>query len=356
MNYHHLSIEERSCIRKYYVDGLSYREIARLIGRNVSAVLQKIRRNCTHMYDTPTYYPHTVRKKYLLRHSYCHRGMFRSQEVIDYINGKLKATWSPEQIASNPCELKMPSWRTIYRWIYEKYLVNGNLKVLRRKGKSHGVKETRGKYRKGKSIRKRDKSVYSRQEAGHWEADTVVSGQGKSKACFATLAECKTRFYIAVKIPDQKPRQWKMLFLLRCPPFPLNWSRLLLVIEVRSSPTGLRLKNDSILPLLRKQLADTNRGIENMLNAIQQGILTSSTKERLEELEKLREELKTSILQAELEQPKYSREDIVEWLSRFKYGDPNSKEYQRQIIDIFLNSIYVFDDQAIWLAEYRLGR
>ena len=32
MNYHHLTIEERSCIRKYYVDGLSYREIARLIG------------------------------------------------------------------------------------------------------------------------------------------------------------------------------------------------------------------------------------------------------------------------------------------------------------------------------------
>ena len=27
MNYHHLTIEERSCIRKYYVDGLSYREI-----------------------------------------------------------------------------------------------------------------------------------------------------------------------------------------------------------------------------------------------------------------------------------------------------------------------------------------
>ena len=30
MNCHHLSIEERSGIRKYYVDGLSYREIARL--------------------------------------------------------------------------------------------------------------------------------------------------------------------------------------------------------------------------------------------------------------------------------------------------------------------------------------
>ena len=31
-------------------------------------------------------------------------------------------------------------------------MVNGNLKVLRRKGKSHGSRETRGKYSKGKSM------------------------------------------------------------------------------------------------------------------------------------------------------------------------------------------------------------
>ena len=76
--------------------------------------------------------------------------------------------------------------------------------MLRKKGKSHGKPETRGKFNKGKSIRKRDKSVYKRDIAGHWEADTVVSGQGKSKACFATLAERKTRFYIAIKMPNRK--------------------------------------------------------------------------------------------------------------------------------------------------------
>ena len=85
------------------------------------------------------------------------------------------------------------------------------------------------------------------------------------------------------------------------------------------------------------------------------GILTSSIKERLDELEKLREELKISILQAELEKPKYSREDIIEWISRFKYGDPNNKEYQRQIIDIFLNSIYVFDDRLVFTYNYKNG-
>ncbi len=141
MNYHHLSIEERSCIRKYYVDGRSYREIARLIGRNVSTVSREIRRNCTHMYDIPTYYPHTAQKKYLLRRSYCHRGMFHSQEVIEYINEKLKATWSPEQISCTPCVLKMPSWRTIYRWIYEKYLVNGNRRCCGARGRATGARK-----------------------------------------------------------------------------------------------------------------------------------------------------------------------------------------------------------------------
>ena len=113
MNYKHLSIEARSCIRQYYVEGLSYRKIAQLIGHSPSTVSREIRRNCTHMYDIPTNYPHTAQKKYLLRRSYCHRGMFRSQATIEYINEKLKATWSPEQIACTPCGLKMPSWRTI---------------------------------------------------------------------------------------------------------------------------------------------------------------------------------------------------------------------------------------------------
>ena len=205
MGYHHFTIEERCCLREYYKKGLSYRRIAELLGRNVSSVSRELRRNCTHFYAVPSYYPHTAQKKCNLRRSYCHRGMFWTSGVVPYIESKLLETWSPEQISQTPSPFeKMPSTRTIYRWIYDKYLLNGNLKVLRRKGKSHLGKETRGKYNLGKSIRKRDKSVYSRKEAGHWEADTVVSGQGKSKSCFATLAERKTRFYIAVKIPDRK--------------------------------------------------------------------------------------------------------------------------------------------------------
>ena len=204
MNYNHLTIEERCCIREFYVKGKSYREIARLIGRNVSTVSREINRNRTHMYEIAKYYPHTAQKKYKYRRRFCHRGMFGDEEVVRYIEEKLLLTWSPEQIANTQCELKIPSFKTIYRWLYEGYLVKGNLKVLRKKGKTRKRMGNGGRFTTGKSIRKRDRSVYKRKEVGHWEVDTVVSGQGKSKACFATLAERKTRYYIAVWIPDRK--------------------------------------------------------------------------------------------------------------------------------------------------------
>ncbi len=201
--YHHLTIEERSCLRIYYRQGKSYREIAKLLGRNVSTISRELRRNYSHMYDIPTYYPHTAQKKYLFRRSFCHRGMFGNKEVVNYIETKLKETWSPEQIAKTPCGLKMPSFKTIYRWLYEGYLAKGNVKLLRKKGKTRKRLGNGGRFTTGKSIRKRDRSVYKRKEFGHWEVDTVVSGRGKTKSCFATLAERKTRYYIAIKIPNR---------------------------------------------------------------------------------------------------------------------------------------------------------
>lgn len=44
-------------------------------------------------------------------------------------------------------------------------------------------------------------------------------------------------------------------------------------------------RESSVLPALRKQLEETERGITNMLNAIQMGIINASTKQRLDELE-----------------------------------------------------------------------
>ena len=114
-------------------------------------------------------------------------------------------------------------------------------------------------------------------------------------------------------------------------------------------------EEDTTIPAMERQLRECEKGIANMLNAIQAGILTSSTKERLEELERQRDALNASILTARMERPKYTKEEIVQWISRYKYGNINDKDYQKEIIDTFLNSIYVYDDRLVFTYNYRDG-
>lgn len=35
------------------------------------------------------------------------------------------------------------------------------------------------------------------------------------------------------------------------------------------------------------------------------------------------------------------------WFEKFRKGDVGSTEHQRQIIDTFVNSVYVFDDRVV---------
>ena len=58
----------------------------------------------------------------------------------------------------------------------------------------------------------------------------------------------------------------------------------------------LQEQENTVLPLLEKQMKDIENGIENLLNAIQAGVLTSSTKGRLEKLEAQQKELELSLI------------------------------------------------------------
>ncbi|MDE8039263.1 IS30 family transposase [Erysipelothrix rhusiopathiae] len=102
----------------------------------------------------------------------------------------------------------MPSFSTIYRWIHLGLIAKGDMKKLRRKGKFKRPQETRGRFNIGKTINKRPKSVYKREEIGHWEADTVESGRivhkRKSSYCHVTLVERKSRYTLSTVLPNRK--------------------------------------------------------------------------------------------------------------------------------------------------------
>ena len=204
MSYIHLTIEERTSIAHLHNQGVSLRQIAKTIGRNVSTIKRELDRNYTpSKWGDVDYFPQSSQKRYEKRVSKAHNIVQFPLEVIQIIEQRIKETWSPEQIAAYYKNDGFPCYKTIYKWINEGIIINGNKSLLRRKGKG-GWYETRGKQNKGKSIRKRDKRIYKRADYGHWELDTVISGhKTKSKACFITLVERKSRFYKAIKSPNR---------------------------------------------------------------------------------------------------------------------------------------------------------
>ena len=117
----------------------------------------------------------------------------------------------------------------------------------------------------------------------------------------------------------------------------------------------LQNKENTNIPLYEKQLRDAESGIQNMLNAIQAGILTSSTKERLEQLEETKRELEARIAEEKLAKPKIKEEFIRFWLMRFRKLDMSLKDQRQALMDTFINSIYLYDDKVLITFNYKEG-
>ena len=118
---------------------------------------------------------------------------------------------------------------------------------------------------------------------------------------------------------------------------------------------ALQEQEDVTIPALWRQLIETAKGIEDLVNAIQQGILTASTKHRLEELEKLKEDLSLSIARAELQKPKLTREYMEHWFFQFRGGSPEDRTFPKRLIDTFVNAVYVYDGQLVLTYNYQHG-
>ena len=117
----------------------------------------------------------------------------------------------------------------------------------------------------------------------------------------------------------------------------------------------LQNKENTNIPLYKKQLRDAESGIQNMLNAIQAGILTSSTKERLEQLEETKRELEARIAEEKLAKPKVTEEFIRFWLLRFRKLDMSLKDQRQALVDTFINAIYLYDDKVLITFNYKEG-
>ncbi len=114
-------------------------------------------------------------------------------------------------------------------------------------------------------------------------------------------------------------------------------------------------KNAPELILLKDQISDTEKAIKNLLSAIEQGIVTDSTKSRLLELEKQHAELNIQLSAVDAESLTVTREQVIKYLCSFKNGKLEDKNYQKTLFDKFLRAAYLYDDGRVKLIFNLFG-
>jgi len=106
-----------------------------------------------------------------------------------------------------------------------------------------------------------------------------------------------------------------------------------------------KLQEGEQLAYLQARLSDTQKAIKNIMSAIEKGILTDTTKDRLLELEAEQKDIAAQIKLEESNIMSMSRKDIVLALSSYQNGDVRDKSYISKLFDAFLIAVYLYDDE-----------
>lgn len=128
-----------------------------------------------------------------------------------------------------------------------------------------------------------------------------------------------------------------------------------LVDKIADKVMELQAKENTTLPILKRQYAQVEKSIGNMLSAIEQGIITESTKKRLEELENQKSELYVQIAKEEQAKPMLTKEQIVFWICKLRELNLNRLDHRRKLIDSFINAIFLYDDRMVITFNYKDG-
>ena len=104
---------------------------------------------------------------------------------------------------------------------------------------------------------------------------------------------------------------------------------------------------------LKCQLEEVEKKLDNLVEAITNGIYSSKTKQVLDELEAKKKNLQEELYQEELDHPIVSEEQILHALYYYKSIDTSTKEGRQRLIDGFVNSIYLYDDKYVITFNYK---
>ena len=98
---------------------------------------------------------------------------------------------------------------------------------------------------------------------------------------------------------------------------------------------------------LKAQVAEVEKAVNNLMRAIEAGMpLTEITKNRLTELDGQQQALNAAIAQTQLDGGfKLQKDHIQFFFEQFREMDFTDRKCQQRLIDVFVNSIFITDDE-----------
>lgn len=115
----------------------------------------------------------------------------------------------------------------------------------------------------------------------------------------------------------------------------------------------LQLQEDSAETTIQAQLTGVETKLNNLVEAITQGIYSSATKKALDELEDRKRNLEIELFEAQTRNPVLTKEQILFALHNFRKIDISTQEGKQRLIDGFVNSIYLYDDHFVITYNYK---
>lgn len=123
--------------------------------------------------------------------------------------------------------------------------------------------------------------------------------------------------------------------------------------SIIDSLMDLQESENTELKLLNKELSKVEKKIKNIISAIEQGIITDSTKERLQELECKKKDIGIEIAKEQIAKPKYTREQYQSFFEKSKVADLSDQRQRKALINYFVNAVVLYDDDAIFYLNYK---
>lgn len=113
-----------------------------------------------------------------------------------------------------------------------------------------------------------------------------------------------------------------------------------------------KLQIDSI----ENDLSAVQSSISNVMKAIEMGVITETTRDRLIELERQQTDLKSKLALAKEEIVHVDRKDLISSLLAFRHGNVHDRAYQEKLFNAFLITVYVYDDDHLKLVFNSFGK